>query len=290
MVEEGSLGGGAASEASKHHGKWRKEASIIDHRRRLNLSHYRTHTLDQTIYFPNHRIHEETMMLKPSSYFVMTSALMAVVVVIGMSNPQDAHGVVAAFAPAISPRKTARSRHIPFAKKKKSAGGGGGGTKVQVKLLKHIAGTGQAGDVIQVTPAFFNNKLRPTKSAVVISDEEVAAEQAENQAQQEEARAQATAIQEMLQETTLTIRRKAGPDGQLFGGVGPKVVVSELQQLLGDEKGAFLDSKGVKLKELTSGEGKKMRGDIKHIGDFGGKIQLTKDISAKFKISVVEGE
>lgn len=172
-----------------------------------------------------------------------------------------------------------------FAKKKGGGGGAAAARKVQVKLLKHIKGTGQAGDVIQVTPAFFNNKLRPTKSAVMISDEEVAKEKEENDAMQTEAIAKANEIKASIEDEYMkvTITRKAGPNGQLFGGIGPKVIVEEMkQQICIDE-----DCGTVKITALKDGEsGKKMRGDIKHVGTYTAVIALAKDISANLAIHV----
>jgi large subunit ribosomal protein L9 len=165
----------------------------------------------------------------------------------------------------------------------KKAAGPATSKKVQVKLLKHVAGTGQAGEVINVTPAFFNNKLRPTKSAVMISDDEVEKQNAEAKATAAETKAKATELQTKISEMTLTVSRKAGPDGQLFGGISAKGVVQELQNLINDD---FLDQKGVKIAELTDSKGSKIRGDIKHTGEFGAKIVLAKDISAKFSITI----
>lgn len=173
------------------------------------------------------------------------------------------------------------------AKKKNAGGAATKKGKVQVKLLKHVAGTGQAGDVIQVTPAFFNNKLRPTNSAAIISDEEVAKERAEGEEMEREINEKAKELQATLSETTLTLTRKAGPEGQLFGGIGPKVIMSELEKVNGSK---FLSQKWVKISEILDENGKKMRGDIKHTGSFGARINLKKDISAKFAIEVVAGE
>lgn len=176
-----------------------------------------------------------------------------------------------------------------FGKKK----GGGAATsaskgKVQVKLLKHVAGTGQAGDVLMVTPAFFNNKLRPTKSAQMITDQEVAKEQSEAEEEELEAKATAEALQAKISELELTLARKAGPDGQLFGGINPKMIISELQTAIGDETD-FLNQKSVKITEILDENGKKMRGDIKHTGKFVSKIALRKGISSSFDI-LVESE
>jgi ribosomal protein L9 len=166
---------------------------------------------------------------------------------------------------------------------KKKSSGPAPTKKVQVKLLKHVAGSGQAGDVIQVTPAFFNNKLRANKSAILISDEEVDKQRIEGEEKGKEIKAKATELQAKLSETTLIFSRKAGPDGQLFGGIGPKNIMSELQGL-GDED--FLDQKWVKISEILDENGKKIRGDIKHTGEFAARVVLAKDISAKFAIVV----
>mmetsp|Transcript_16749 Transcript_16749/g.23655 ORF Transcript_16749/g.23655 Transcript_16749/m.23655 type:complete len:258 (+) Transcript_16749:241-1014(+) len=168
--------------------------------------------------------------------------------------------------------------------KKKAKKAAGGATKVQVKLLKDIPGTGQRGEVINVTPAFFQNKLRPTKSAEVVSDEEVEKEQAAKKAEEDATRAAATAVQEKIKDMTLKVTRKAGPDGQLFGGVGAKCIIEELQQQISDE---FLNGKGVKIEAITDEGGKKMKHDIKHVGEFGASIKLLKDVKAKFTVSVL---
>jgi len=156
--------------------------------------------------------------------------------------------------------------------------------KMQVKLLKHVAGTGQAGQIVMVSPAFYNNKLRPTKSAEVISDEQLQQEQEEAQEQEKATRQKAIELKDKLEDTTLEITRKAGPDGQLFGGIGAKVIMEELKVKLGND--VFLDSKSVKISQMTDSDGKKMRGDIKHTGEFGAVLSLIKDITAKFTISV----
>ena len=77
-----------------------------------------------------------------------------------------------------------------MAKKKKDTTVGKG-SKVQVKLLKHVAGTGQAGEIIMVAPAFFTNKLQKTGSAKRISDEEVQKEMAEKDSLTKEQKANA---------------------------------------------------------------------------------------------------
>ena len=156
--------------------------------------------------------------------------------------------------------------------------------KIQVKLLKHVAGTGQAGDVVMVTPPFYNNKLRPTKSATLISDDQVEMERAKAALEAKERQTTAAAIKERVEATPLMLKRKAGPDGQLFGGIGAKVLMEELKEVTGE--GDFLDSKSVKIIALMDGDGKKMQGDIKHLGSFSASLSLTKDVVAKIEIEV----
>ena len=170
-----------------------------------------------------------------------------------------------------------------YAKKKKNAPAST--KKVQVKLLKHVAGTGQAGDVVQVTPAFFNNKLRPNKSAEIISDEQVEEERSQAEENDILRKAKASELQERLTDTTITIKRKAGPDGQLFGGIGAKIIMNEILAEIQDD---FLEGKGVKVTEVLDGNGKKIRGDIKHIGDFGARVALLNGVSAKLAVAVRE--
>lgn len=141
---------------------------------------------------------------------------------------------------------TARIPTSLSGKKKKKSGGGGGSatsTKIQVKLLHHIAGTGQAGDVILVNPIFFDNKLRPQKLARVITDEEVQAAVEKKQDQSDELMKQARAVKDLLDEETtaddaadaspyvLEFRdNQTGPDGKkLFGGIGPKKLMESLR-------------------------------------------------------------
>lgn len=210
------------------------------------------------------------------------------VVLLGMVVPTFAFQVSYATNPMTSAAAADTVRHstVLFAAKKKSPAAS---KKVQVKMLKAVPGTGQKGDVVLVTPAFFNNKLRPTQSAEVISDEDVDKENAERDAEAAAAKVEAMALQEELQAEPLTMKRKAGPDGQLFGGIGAKVIMEELTSQFPSHK-EYMGRKNVKVVAFTDDNDKKIRGDIKHTGDFGIQIALSKDIKANMKVSVVSEE
>lgn len=159
---------------------------------------------------------------------------------------------------------------------------------MQVKLLQHVAGTGQAGDIVQVSPAFYNNQLRPKHLAQIISDEQVALDQAAAAAAWEATQATALRLRARLEAAPLVLKRKA--DGHnLFGGVGVKVIVDELK-VAHPEQAEFLSGKSVKVTALLDGNGKKMRGDIKQTGSFAAIVALTKEISAKVAIEVQADE
>ena len=160
--------------------------------------------------------------------------------------------------------------------------------KIQVKMLQSVPGTGQKGDVVLVTPAFFNNKLRPTASAAIISTEQVEHDRAEHEAAEQERNAQAELIQQYLESHPLRFQRKAGPDGHLFGSINAKAVLTTLaEQVLEAEQAAFIGQKYVKIASLVDGEGKEMQGDIKHVGEFQATISLTQKVSANLSIIVV---
>lgn len=170
-----------------------------------------------------------------------------------------------------------------FAHKKDTTVGKGG--KVQVKLLKHVAGTGHAGDVIMVAPAFFTNKLQKTGSAVRITDEEVAKENSEKLTEEKEQKENALAVKNKVESMKVSLSKKAGPDGHLFGGVNYKMILSELKK---DFPQGCLDGKHIKITEVKKDDGKKLRGDIKETGDYKVNISLHRDVSANLQLSVTE--
>jgi ribosomal protein L9 len=169
-----------------------------------------------------------------------------------------------------------------FAKKKKDVNAGKSG-KIQVKLLKHIAGTGSAGDIISVAPAFFANKLQKSGSAVKITNEEVEKDNAVKAEQEEEAKDLANVLKEKFENITLELPKKAGPDGKLFGGISYKTVIDELKTKF--PKGA-LDAKYIKITDMKDEDGASLNHDIKSVGDYTATISLLKGISTDFKVSI----
>lgn len=194
-------------------------------------------------------------------------------------------------------------------------GGGGGGDvvskkgKIQVQLLETIPNIGQSGDIILVSSAVFQNQLKRGNKARLISDEEV--ERIEQKKVEEDQRMADMAMQTkaLLEEAmlenlggegqcgtgstnseddicgvALELKRKAGPEGNLFGGVNPKMIMDALKERY--PKGSW-EGRQVKLMELKDSNGNDVKGkDIKHVGDYNVTISLWRGIEATFILSI----
>merc|ERR1712232_654721 len=105
-------------------------------------------------------------------------------------------------------------------------------------------GTGSIGDIVMVAPAFFENKLKKTGSAVFVTDEEVTKIKEEKICREKDLVAGAMDMREKLEGFELVLKKKAGPEGNLFGGVGKKLIFKELKEQF--PSGA-LDGKQIKI-------------------------------------------
>lgn len=195
---------------------------------------------------------------------------------------------------------------------KKKKGGGGGGSagqpvankkgQIQVVMLETVPNVGQSGDIIFVSSPVFQNQLQLSKKARLISAEEVAKIEAEEAAEQAEATEMAKKTKGMLEEVmayynenngggsddtcgvALTMKRKAGPEGNLFGGINPKMVMEALKKTY--PEGSW-DGKQVKLTDVKDKDGKDVKKkDIKHTGDYTMSVALGNGVDVTFILSV----
>lgn len=136
-----------------------------------------------------------------------------------------------------------------------------------------------------VAPAFFNNKLKPSGSAEVVDDETVAAERKAKEEQRRQVLDAAKTMQDKIADMEIALTMKAGPDGHLFGSVSHKNIMDELKKQF--PKGAL--GKKVKIVSVKDEEDKEVpHGDIKDVGNFSARIELLKDVEAKFSVKVSE--
>ncbi|KAL3790849.1 hypothetical protein HJC23_004479 [Cyclotella cryptica] len=198
--------------------------------------------------------------------------------------------------------------------KRRGGSSGGGSTatqpaskkgKIQVMLLQTVPDIGQSGDIVLVSSAVFQNQLKRNGKARLITEEEIQKMEQEKEEQEEKMLEMAIKTKNILEEAmlinlggqdqcpdngqdicgvALTIKRKAGPEGNLFGGVNPKMVMDALKETF--PSGSW-DGKQVKIAKMTDSEGKDVaKMDIKHIGEYTIEMSLGKDVDVCFILSI----
>ena len=149
---------------------------------------------------------------------------------------------------------------------------------MEIILLEKVHKLGALGDRVNVKPGFGRNYLIPSGKAVSATADNVAkfdARRAELEKQQQEATAVATARAEKLNAVNVSIARKAGEEGKLFGSVGTADIAEAVT------------ATGV---ELTKQEIRLPEGPIRSIGELELDVQLHADVTATIKVNVVAEE
>ena len=180
----------------------------------------------------------------------------------------------------------------------------GGGSKLQVQLLETVPTIGQCGDIVYVASAVFQNQLKRGNKARLITDEEIRRMDAEKAEQDrlmaEMAMRTKVALEESMIENlrddgrcgietevcgvALEMRRRAGPEGNLFGGVTPRMVLDGLKERY---PGGSWDGRMVKVTEVRDADGNEVKTkDIKRLGDFTVTVSLWKGIDVTFVLSI----
>lgn len=146
---------------------------------------------------------------------------------------------------------------------------------MEVILLQNIENLGGLGDKVAVKPGYGRNFLIPTGRAVPATDENLAAfeaRRAELEKEASESLAQAAARKAEVEALNLSIARKAGDEGRLFGSVGTSDIVEAAAAA-----GVTLNKREVRLPE----------GPFHITGDFEVQIHLHTDVDATLKLSIV---
>jgi len=149
---------------------------------------------------------------------------------------------------------------------------------VDIILLKKVGGLGDLGDKVAVRPGFGRNYLIPQGAAVPATEDNLKAfeaRRAELEAQAAEAVAYAEQRRENLEGLTVTIPRKAGDEGRLFGSVGTA-----------DIAGALTDA-GY---EVAKSEVRLPQGAFRNIGEYEVEVHLHSDVSVVILVEVVPGD
>jgi len=145
---------------------------------------------------------------------------------------------------------------------------------MQIILLEKVVNLGNLGDIVKVKDGYARNFLIPqkmAKRATPAAMAEFEARRAELEKAAAEKLAAAQAVADKMNGTAVTVTRKAGMDGRLFGSVG-NADVAEALKLAGFE----VDKSFVRMPE----------GPLKAIGEFPLDIALHTDVLANITVTV----
>jgi large subunit ribosomal protein L9 len=146
---------------------------------------------------------------------------------------------------------------------------------MEVILLEKIQKLGDLGQQVQVKPGYGRNYLIPKGKAVPATPDNVAKFEARRE---ELEKAQVNALDkakiraEKLQEISVSISKKAGAEGKLFGSVGTVDISSAVTAA-----GAELNKHEVILAE----------GPLRIVGEYEVALHLHADVDIQIKVNVV---
>ena len=149
---------------------------------------------------------------------------------------------------------------------------------MEVILLEKIHNLGNLGDQVKVKSGYGRNFLIPGGKAVSATPGNIKkfeARRAELEQAQAEALDKAKARAELLNKVSITLARKAGPEGKLFGSVGTVDISEAVTQT------------GVK---LAKHEVRLPHGPFRTVGEHEVAVHLHADVEAKIKINIVAEE
>lgn len=142
-------------------------------------------------------------------------------------------------------------------------------------LIKDVEKLGKAGDLVDVKNGYFNNYLQARGLAIRANSENVKQWEKvrkEREAQEKAERAKAMELKEQIEKTIVTVPRKAGEKGQLFGSVTSQDIADAMAQ-----QGMEVDKKKVEIKE-----------PIRKLGDHMVTIRVYPDTTADLKVRIAE--
>jgi large subunit ribosomal protein L9 len=146
---------------------------------------------------------------------------------------------------------------------------------VEVILLKNVGRLGALGDKVSVRSGYGRNYLIPSGFAAPATDANLAAfeaRRAELEQLAEEQLAEARARRDRLEGMSVTIARRAGEQGRLFGSVGP---------------GDIADAVTAAGFALTKQEIKLSGGPFRAAGEYAVTLHLHPEVDATIKVDVV---
>ena len=146
---------------------------------------------------------------------------------------------------------------------------------MQIILLEKVINLGNLGDVVKVKDGYARNFLIPqkmAKRATPAAMAEFEARRADLEKAAAEKLAAAQGVAEKMADLAVSVARKAGMDGRLFGSVGNADIADALKAA-----GFDVDKSSVRLPE----------GPLKAIGEFPIDVALHTDVLVNVTVNVV---
>lgn len=148
---------------------------------------------------------------------------------------------------------------------------------VKLILREDVDKLGNRGEVVSVKPGYARNFLLPKQLAMPVTagaERLLAQEKKKYEARQNSAKDEAVKMKEAIEAVSLTLRKKAGEKGTLFGAVTPTDIVEALKP-----HAITLDKRKLDMHE-----------PVKLLGDFSITVRLHREVSAKLKLTIVKEE
>lgn len=146
---------------------------------------------------------------------------------------------------------------------------------MELILRQDVSNLGHRGDVVKVSDGYGRNFLLPRKLAMPVTEgnkKVVEQEKAAAVKREVHERSEAEQLAALISQAPVTIARKAGEGGTLFGSVTSHDIADALHQ-----KGFEVDRRKVALED-----------PIKQIGEFQVPVRLFKDVTASVTVNVVQ--
>jgi large subunit ribosomal protein L9 len=147
---------------------------------------------------------------------------------------------------------------------------------MEVILLEDVEKLGSRGQIVKVAGGYGRNYLLPKKLAVPATPQNrkwVEQQRVRFLKQSAKEKAEAEDLAQLLEGVTVTVLRKAGEQGTLFGSVTAIDVAEELAQ-----KGYQIDRRKIQLDP-----------PLKVLGEYEVPVKLHREVTAKIKV-IVESE
>ena len=149
---------------------------------------------------------------------------------------------------------------------------------MNVILLENVENLGSIGDLVKVKPGYGRNYLLPQGKAALATPEnmkEIEARRAELEKAAGEERAAAKARAGAIEGMELVISANAGPEGKLFGSVGPIDIADAFEKVQ---------------VEVERSEIRMPEGPIQELGEFTVGVHLHPEVDVDITIRVVESD